>query len=212
MSLDTVSKILFALYPEHNIRVALYHNVSDPFATAKLLQGHNRFILMDATNIISTSHIAIGAAVALQRRQDSLMKENNKSYESIADDNLNDWSNITKDVIVCMGGSTHVQSVLTEFAFEYIEESEIDPPRSYSAVALGVNFSSDEEFLSTAHNLGLPRAESILSRNGFFSRMRSDVEMKNLARIYKLTNEELQLGNSSLENAILTRIATKFNI
>jgi hypothetical protein len=225
MNRDVIATINFALYPTYNIRLALFHNIKNPSAVLNIILDSDdlkdRFTLVDATNIISIQHVAVAANLVFQRKYDALMKENTKTsvHDSMnANDdetrNYNHRDHIAQEIATCVGGGSsntpNVWNALPESSFENdttIQERIDDT--LYSVVALGVSFSSDDEFLSTFQLLGLSSgAESFTSMKRYFSRTRTDLEMKQLSQIYKLTQEEVQYS-SSLENAIITRIATK---
>jgi hypothetical protein len=46
--------------------------------------------------------------------------------------------------------------------------------------------------------------------HSFFARQRSNDQMSALMKAYKITKEEVEMRNSSLESATINRLATKY--
>jgi len=222
---DCIATIQFALYPDTCLRLALFHNIPIPSSTLNTIQQNHelrdRLTILDASNVVSLRHMAIAANVALQRNHDV----NTSSIEDRINQDFKDGQpsrngvSIIKEILACLGGGTHVQHAIADFLFEQVDNSwrqdemKIDCDKLYSVIVLGINFSSPEVFASKLHHLSfaLDKAESISSMVGYFSRIRSELEIQALCRIYKLNIKEIPMNNhESLENAIITRIATKF--
>ena len=228
---NAVTTLTFGLFPDTNLKVGLF--LSSPKApqelTSQLAALDNatssigeRYALLDATRIISLNHLGIAANSALVRLKNfRLMQEDEE--EKISQDESKEQGDAKKrkargiaiDTIICCGGSTNVQSVMKDFAFIPPPTTPPEEGTTYNYILLGYNCSSDDEFLKVAQDTGLTSSTSISTNdemNSFFARERTMQETKDLMKVYKLTSFEVEMKSSSLEEAIMNRVATKFYI
>eukprot|EP00559_Dactyliosolen_fragilissimus_P006104 CAMPEP_0184867714 /NCGR_PEP_ID=MMETSP0580-20130426/27491_1 /TAXON_ID=1118495 /ORGANISM="Dactyliosolen fragilissimus" /LENGTH=143 /DNA_ID=CAMNT_0027368141 /DNA_START=232 /DNA_END=663 /DNA_ORIENTATION=- len=142
----------------------------------------------------------------------ALIRNRNRRYSESED------KGIALDTIICAGGSSNVGSVLRDYAFESSttntsnnNANHKNAEKKYMVLAIGHNI-SNEEFISSCENIGigkfLPKDETL----DYFSRQRNMNEKKSLMKAYKITKEELLLDDSSFENAVIARIASKFHV
>lgn len=123
------------------------------------------------------------------------------------------------ETILCAGGSTNVGSVLKDFAFDpnsvaaaAVQQQQQQQQQTYDVLFLGYDCESDEEFLDVLSDVGLgaPVDEGVW--NEYFARERDGKEMQEMAKMFKLSPEELTREDFSLEKAVLNRVATKYSV
>lgn len=168
------------------------------------------------------THIGIAANSALLR-----LHHFEQSTVNATNTNTNNTTTIPTDTgvkkrrgaaletILCAGGSTNIGSVLKDFAFDknslaaaaaaasVLQQPE--QPQEYDVLFLGYDCESDDEFTNVLSDVGLdvPRDES--AWNAYFARERDGKEMQEMAKIFKLSPEELARDGFSLESAVLDR-------
>lgn len=123
------------------------------------------------------------------------------------------------ETIICIGGSTNPASVLKDFAFDKnsaaaatLQNPPLSPSadqRTYDVLFIGYDCESDLEFENVLLKVGLDKPADESVWNTYFARKRNEQEMQEIAKIYKLTPDEVRRGD--LESAILNRVATKYN-
>lgn len=75
---------------------------------------------------------------------------------------------------------------------------------------LAYDCTSDSECMTIIKDAGLNSPASAADIEAYFKRKRVLEESKELIKIYKLTQEEIDMNDSSLEKSVLNRIGTKF--
>uniref|UniRef100_A0A6V2QJN0 Uncharacterized protein n=1 Tax=Ditylum brightwellii TaxID=49249 RepID=A0A6V2QJN0_9STRA len=193
-------------------------------------EGCGRFAIMDAKRITSLTHLAMAANTALLRsaRSSNKTTENNNSSSG-----TKRKRGIALETIVCAGGSSNVGNVLKEFTFsssggkEKIATEEV-------VMAMGYDCSNDGEYESFLSDIGLTNSTAASSEEKeddndnhapkskrlpiqmYLQRDRTESDVKDLMRVFKLTKEEINmgqgLGKSSLDMAVVNRVATKFTV
>jgi hypothetical protein len=197
---STYLTLQFGLHPERLLNVSLHRKLKkNPHTISKMIasltnDNHKRFAIMDATRIISVDHIAIAANNALMRISDT------------------DNRGIALDTVICAAGSTNVMSVMKEYAFDQHSDAakEENNCTGYNVLLLAFDCKADGEILSLIEQLGLGEHDSLEDTHSFFARQRSNDQMSALMKAYKITKEEVEMRNSSLESAIINRLATKY--
>lgn len=204
-----ITKINFALHANVTLRVSLHKSIqANPHQiVTKLLalsgnESSEKFAILDAKSIVSLNQIAVGANSALMRHFQFELK-NGSCNRGVA-----------LETILCCAGSTNTGSVMKEYAFDQHSVAAKDESNlggGYDVLFLGY-CESDEEFkdITTSMQLGVPENESGIEK--YFSRNRNDKELADLMKIYKITKDEIEMCGSSLEKAVLNRVAAKFHI
>ena len=225
----SVTTLTFGLFPDTNLKVGLFASASQTpqeltSQLSTLDSVGERFALLDATRIISLNHVGIAANSALLRLKNFRLLQEEEEASSNTPAESKEGEEVKKrkrrgiatETIVCCGGSTNIQSVLKDFGFV---PPPVNPPKEDGTITnnyilLGYNCSSDEEFFKVAHDIGFTRTAVSTKddMNAFFSRKRSIQETKDLIKVYKLTTKEIEMNSSSLEKAIINRVASKFYI
>jgi len=104
------------------------------------------------------------------------------------------------DVVMQAASSTHLPHVMRDNCFGK------DSPEVESATIVAIAVGGTlEEFQSALKQVGLENPQPV---SPFFERQQSPEEIANFLKWYKLTKEELAM--SSLEQAVLTRVSTKY--
>lgn len=133
------------------------------------------------------------------------------------------------ETVLCAGGSTNVGSVMKDFGFskdsvaalavlheqqrqESTSVSTAEPPQRYDVLFLGYDCESDMEFNNVLSKVGLDAPVDDCAWNAYFARERDGQETQDMARLFKLSPEELTRHDFSLENAVLNRVAVKYSI
>ena len=109
-------------------------------------------------------------------------------------------SNQAWETVMGAASSTHVGHVLRDCAFG--EESICQEKATVLVLAVGGTL---KDFKAQLKEVGLNDPQPI---HPFFSKQKTSEEIANICRFYKITAEEVAM--SSLEQAVLTRISTKF--
>lgn len=209
-----ITTIQFALHPTLTLRVTLHRSipVNPHHVVNKLLDlpentNSEKFAIFDATRIISLDQIAVAANSALLR-QFQFQQKNGACGRGLA-----------LETILCCAGSTNTGSVLKDYAFDKhsiaASQSEGTKEQShngkYNVLCIGF-CSSDEEFQEVVSTLGLSDPEPTHLINEFLSRTRTDKEIQDLMKVYKITKDEVDMMGSSFEKAIYNRVAAKFHV
>ena len=109
---------------------------------------------------------------------------------------------VSWDVILQAASSSHLGHVLRDNAFG--DDSPDVENATIIALAVGGTLA---DFQATLKAVGLERPQPI---SPYFNRQHTPEEIANFFKWYKLTSEEVAM--SSLEEAILTRVSTKFYV
>uniref|UniRef100_A0A7S2A682 Uncharacterized protein n=1 Tax=Trieres chinensis TaxID=1514140 RepID=A0A7S2A682_TRICV len=225
MALSAVS-ITLGLHPGHSLRVSIHKDVCDPYTISEQAtsfgrttkEGEDRatardgrFAVMDARRILSLSHIAVAANSALLRIEKFKAKKRNQD----GDLKKSFSRGIALETIVCASGTSHVGSALRDYAFQQDanESNKSSTGRSskrFTLIAIGYDCPGEAEYASFLSNIGLDDGLSKEEMEIYFSRSRDDCELKDIMKAFKITKEEVEMEDSSLEKAVITKIASKF--
>jgi len=85
---------------------------------------------------------------------------------------------------------------------------------AHTVLAIGFDCKDDQEYQTFLADVGLsnyPSSNSVCMEE-YFHRERSEQELGRLMKAYKISQSEIDMDGSSLENAVLTRVATKFAV
>ena len=216
---SNITTIKFALHPNITLRVSLHKSISiNPHhqIVNKLLAlpknaNSEKFVIIDAKNIVSMDQFAIAANTALLRIFQFEQKNANSNGNGTSSRGLG------LETILCCAGSTNTASVMKDYAFDKnsiaAQQQETDNSAVYDIFCLSY-CESEEEHEEVTKSLELGDAECTTSGaiEAYFSRPRSDKEMNALFKVYKLTKDEVEMHGSSLEKAVCNRVAAKFYI
>ena len=82
---------------------------------------------------------------------------------------------------------------------------------SFTIVVLGFDCEGDAEYEKFLADMGLDDDGRLhVDMQQYFGRPRSKQELAGLLKAFKVSQNEVDMDGSSLEHAIITRIATKF--
>ncbi len=222
---DHIAAIELGLFPSSKLLVSLHkivspssdttdtnsinpHSIVQALDTLPSNQRHEKFSLMDASRIMSLDHIAVAANSALIRQLhfESYAQDNDSNTEEKAVKSRG----LALETVVCAAGSTNVGSIMKDYAFDAKwNAANNSEGRDFHVLLFGYNVTK-EEHLKTITKVGLNNPESTEYMMEHFHRSRSDEEVKSLIKVYKIGKEEVSNEGSSLEKAILNRVATKF--
>lgn len=173
-------------------------------------EKHQRISLLDASRIISLDHISIAANTAMIRMS---------HHENINGDRINKNGAINKrglalETVICAAGSTNVGSIMKDFAFDAKSNAALSLQNGsfgdeYNVLLLSYDC-SEKEHLETISQVGLTVPEKIEDMIKYFDRKRGQQEVTALMKVFKVTAQEVGRDGSSLEKAVLNRVATKF--
>ena len=209
-----ISTITFALHPNVSLRVSLHksipinpHQVVNQLLTLPGNTTTEKFAILDANKIITMDQIAVAANTALLRRFQFEQKNGGITTHR---------RGIALDTILCCAGSTNTASVLKDYAFDQhsIAAKEVGTSSSegvYDVFLLGY-CQSDEEFQDVIETLKLGVAESNSGVEAYLARTRSEKEVNDLMKVYKITKDEVEMCGLSMDKAVINRIASKFYI
>lgn len=183
------------------------NNVDNSINNTPIILGGNHFAIVDASHIISLDHIFVAIHTALIRT---------RTYrDTLHDtDNLNRVRGTALESIVCAAGSTHVPSILENYAFLSNSKKHEDgnaKDDTSDVILIGVNVSLDafqQVLLDKDIGLASFPPETPANVSAYFSRPRSPDEITAFIKAYKTTREEVAM--QGLEQAILHRVASKF--
>jgi len=200
---DPSSKTIlsFDLFPDQKLHLQLLSGVSTPHKAASQISS-TRFSLLDAHRIVSIGHVAIAAQHALLRTKNMKLtmensNGNNKNQRSLA-----------METIVCAGGSSHVGNVLRDFAFLEKKDTNKNEGNDFAVLVLGWNCTEIE--MTNFVNEIIREGEGRPTPLSYLSRVRTKEEETDLIKTFKLMKEDIDAESSSLELAIITRVATKY--
>ena len=121
------------------------------------------------------------------------------------------------ETVLCAAGTSHTGSALWDYAFQPGADdgrkgkgAAIKATGPRTVLALGFDCGSDSEygsFLSEIGLIGESRASNLLT---YLKRERTPDELRHIMKSYKVSKNEVDM--SSLEDAIITRVATKFTV
>jgi hypothetical protein len=202
-----VSTLTFGLFPERTLRVSL-HFVNDvtPLLVASSSStssgGGDKFAICRANRVISLQHVAVAANAALLRRRQRDASVPNKQSAAM-------------ETILCLAGSTNTSSIFQDYTFVVNNHNNNDtnnpPPtdKPCAILVLGFDCADTDEYHSFLQTTGLTK-EPPTCPETYFERERTQDETNDLMKVYKLSKQEIDM--SSLEEAVLTRVATKYFI
>ena len=171
-----------ALDPGRKLWVSLYSNVPRAQDLVADVRAHTNLAIIDAARIVSLSQLVVAANTAVAR---------NKHSNSLA------W-----DTVMAAAASTHAGHVMRDYAFG--EDSEPQEHATVLALAVGGTLNDYKKDLA---RVGLEDPQPI---GLYFAKQRTPEQIADFYRWYKITHEEVAI--SSLEQAVLTRISTKFYV
>lgn len=218
----------FALHSNRNLRLSLHTHVStNPHIistrTAALPANNDsgdRFAVIDAKRVVGITHLGTAANSAFLR-----LNSCDRS-SSAASTVAGDASQVGRkrrgaalETVLCAGGSTNVGSVLKDFAFDRnsmaasdAEKSPESTERRYDVLFLGYDCETDEEFIDVLSSVGLDPPVDECQWKAYFERDRDDKELREIAKLFKISPEELIMDDFSLEKSVLNRVAVKYSI
>lgn len=191
-----------------------------------------RFAIMNAGRIVSTTHMAVAANTALlrtyHRSGTGTTNEGTLSSSSSSSGRRNEQSTMTGrgialETIICAAGTTHAGNALRDYAFQTNDAAttttnDNDPQTTVSScdssqahhtiLALAYDCHDDYEYQTFLQSVGLSQPQMIPDE--YFQRARTSEETQDLMKTYKFTKEEMSMDGSSLEQAVLSRVATKY--
>mmetsp|Transcript_26457 Transcript_26457/g.37148 ORF Transcript_26457/g.37148 Transcript_26457/m.37148 type:complete len:283 (-) Transcript_26457:481-1329(-) len=190
---------------------------------------NSNFAIMDARRIISWNQLVIAANMAFVPRSSFKSSQRRSSSSSRPRPAQDIWS-----VVLNAAGSTHFGHVLRDYAFGELPQQQQQPQEEESSsttnnendptttkmipiVALSTGTTMDQhtstftKLLSSRHNLHCTlQPLSTLQQDNDNDDHKSKSSTAQFSKWYKLTPKEIE--TTSLEKAILTKIATKFYI
>uniref|UniRef100_A0A7S3PY61 Uncharacterized protein n=1 Tax=Chaetoceros debilis TaxID=122233 RepID=A0A7S3PY61_9STRA len=220
-----IAVIEFGLFSSKKLLVSLHklkpsptslsenpHSVVQKLDCLPSNEKHQRISLVDASRIISLDHIAIAANTAMIRMS------HYENIDSNTPNNNNGAMNkrgLALETVICAAGSTNVGSIMKDFAFDArssaalsLQNGSLDDDE-YTILLLSYDC-SEKEHLETISQVGLTAPEKIQDMIQYFDRERGQQEVTALMKVFKVTAQEVSRDGSSLEKAVLNRVATKF--
>jgi len=184
-----------------------------------------RFAIMDADRVVSLRHVAAAGSIALSRWA-RWRRGAQKKSERGADDN-DDRRGIGQETVICAAGTSHAGYALRDYGFldvapatetektqkqqqqqQQQQQQAKTTPSSFTILALGFDCENDAEYCRYLADLGLGEGRPDMDQ--YFGRQRSELELAALLKAFKISQNEVDMDGSSLEHAVITRIATKF--
>ena len=230
MTSDTIATLTFGLYPGRNLRCSLHTGISESTCRAlaeralnydaaddKSATSFGRYAIMDADRVVSLQHIAVAGNIALARYARWEAQDVNIT-------NNNNRRGIGQETVVCAAGTSHSGYALRDVGFFDVapasesekkqKQMQQDAKASASAskftiLTIGFDCEGDAEYEKFLADMGLDD-EGRLNMQQYFVRPRSKQELTGLLKAFKVSQNEVDMDGSSLEHAIITRIATKF--
>lgn len=212
---DEITTINFALHPNTSLRVSFHksipvnpHQVVNKLFTLPDNATSDKFVIMDAKNIVSLDQISIAANTALLRR-----------YQFAQKNGVGNCRGLALETMYCCAGSTNTASVLKDYGFnkESVAAKEASDGTSGGGVGMYDVFclgycESDEEFRKVTSDMQLGVSVSASGIKEYLLRTRDEKEMNSLMKVYKIRKDEIEMYGSSLEKAVCNRVAGKFFI
>lgn len=181
------------------VSVHTYCEREPPSTITNKVKENPKFAIMDAHRVVSLSQLTVAANIALSPTSKS-------SKQS-----LGAWA-----IVLNAAGSTHFGHVMRDYAFG--EEVDIGSSQTQTTttenmptstnnamiVAISLDASTIENHVDMTREVGLgpPQSLDVLEKET------SQEQIEKFVKWYKITKEEIEM--SSLEQAVLTRIATKY--
>ena len=220
------SHVTFSSHPETTLYVHIITNLSNEDLPPERIientksflhtndnneQYGERFAIMNAQRVVSVKHLAIAANITLMKQRNK--KQDEKKQEQQQQQVFK--RGIALQTIINGAGSTHVGTVLRDYAFISTNDHKYTSSNTmYSIAVLGFNCSSKEMCDCISHIMN--KDSDKINGNGssscdeyFISKKdRTQEQLQDLCKSYKITMDEINM--SSLEDAIITRISTKY--
>jgi len=218
MTSDTIATLTFGLYPGRNLRCSLHTGISESTCRAlaeralnydaaddKSTTSFGRYAIMDADRVVSLQHIAVAGNIALARYARWEAQDVNATNNG-----NNNRRGIGQETVVCAAGTSHSGYALRDYGFEPEQKQDASASASsFTIVVLGFDCEGDAEYEKFLADMGFDD-EGRLDMQQYFGRPRSKQELAGLLKAFKVSQNEVDMDGSSLEHAIITRIATKF--
>jgi len=217
---ECTAKILFSLHPEKTLQVALLKDVVNPVGVAEasakfshregLVGDTGRFAIIAANRIMSLDHISVAANSALFREIGRKARYRSQTSDTGTSNDgkgqasgQKEWRGIALDTVFAAAGSLNETTVLKEYGFK---GKDLDTTNSNSVVVALCYDSSQAEMEEYLEIVG-----GTLTPFSYFKRKRTDIEIKDLIKAFKLSPQEVDANNHKLmELAVINRVATKF--
>ena len=229
MTSDTTATLTFGLYPGRNLRCSLHTGISESTCRAlaeralnydaaddKSATSFGRYAIMDADRVVSLQHIAVAGNIALARYARWEAQDVNATNNG-----NNNRRGIGQETVVCAAGTSHSGYALRDTGFfdvapasepekqKQMQQDAKASASSFTIVVIGFDCEGDAEYEKFLADMGLDD-EGRLNMQQYFVRPRSKQELTGLLKAFKVSQNEVDMDGSSLEHAIITRIATKF--
>eukprot|EP00563_Minutocellus_polymorphus_P019463 CAMPEP_0197727114 /NCGR_PEP_ID=MMETSP1434-20131217/18519_1 /TAXON_ID=265543 /ORGANISM="Minutocellus polymorphus, Strain CCMP3303" /LENGTH=206 /DNA_ID=CAMNT_0043313219 /DNA_START=167 /DNA_END=784 /DNA_ORIENTATION=+ len=186
-----------------------------------------RFAIMDAGRVVSLQHIAVAGNIALARsaRWEAHAQAQAQAQGSFEQGgggaNSNNRRGIGQETVICSAGTSHAGYALRDYGFfDVASASETEKKQkekqqdamakasSFTILAIGFDCKDDAEYDKFLADMNLADGQPNMGQ--YFGRPRSKQELAGLLKSFKVSQNEVDMHGSSLEHAIITRIATKF--
>ena len=123
--------------------------------------------------------------------------------------------------VICAAGTSHSGYALRDYGFfdvapasepekkqKQMQQDAKASASSFTILAIGWDCEGDADYEKFLADMGL--ADNRPDMQQYFGRPRSKQELAGLLKAFKVSQNEVDMDGSSLERAIITRIATKF--
>ena len=220
MTSDTIATLTFGLYPGRNLRCSLHTGISESTCRAlaeralnydaaddKSATSFGRYAIMDADRVVSLQHIAVAGNIALAR----YARWEAQDVNATNNDN-NNRRGIGQETVVCAAGTSHSRYALRDYGFFPEQKQDAKASTSkFTILTIGFDCEGDAEYENFLADMGLDDDGRLhVDMQQYFGRPRSKQELAGLLKAFKVSQNEVDMDGSSLEHAIITRIATKF--
>jgi hypothetical protein len=171
---------------------------------------------MDADRVVSLQHIAVAGNIALARCARWEAQDVN-----ITNNSNNNRRGIGQEAVICAAGTSHTGYALRDYGFfdvapasepekkqKQMQQDAKARASSFTILAIGWDCEGDADYEKFLEDMGL--ADGRTDMRQYFGRPRSKQELAGLLKAFKVSQNEVDMDGSSLEHAIITRIATKF--
>lgn len=182
-----------------------------------------RFAIMDADRVVSLQHIAVAGNGALARCARWEAQGSDRQQQGGDGSNNNNRRGIGQETVICAAGTSHAGYALRDYGFfDVAPASETEQKNkqkqkqkqqqaevktsSFTILAIGFDCKDDAEYDKFLADMEL--GDDQPGMEDYFGRERSKQELAALLKSFKVSINEVEM--SSLEHAIITRIATKF--
>ena len=182
-----------------------------------------RFAIMDADRVVSLQHIAVAGNIALARcarwEAQGSDQEQGGDGSNNNNNNNNNRRGIGQETVICAAGTSHAGYALRDNGFfDVAPASETEQKKkqqqakattfSFTILAIGFDCKDDAEYDKFLADMQLGGCQPNMEE--YFGRERNKQELAALLKSFKVSPNEAEMDGSSLEHAIITRIATKF--